>query len=90
MIKCAPEVMPAVELIMMVGIQAMNRAMLAWKIEETRELLQGNRREITTPVDEPVLNKGQSEEGSYNRIADQVEQPMVRTNHQEGGIDRSK
>lgn len=73
MIKRAPEVVLVAKLVMMDGVQAMIRVMLADQMEQTRQLLQGNRREVTAPMDEPMLNEGQSKEGSYSRTVDQVE-----------------
>ena len=51
--------------------------MLGEKMEQTTQLLQGKRREVTTPINEPVLNKGQSEKGSYSRIVDTAEPQRV-------------
>lgn len=58
MIEHAPESVPIAGPIMMTGVQAMIPEMLAEQMEVTIQLVQGNRREVTTPIDEPMLNEG--------------------------------
>lgn len=63
--------MPTVEPLMMVGDRAIIQEMLAEKMELNIQLLQGNRREVIAPMDEPMLNEGQHEEGSYSQAVEQ-------------------
>ena len=65
-IERAPEVVVAPEPIMMVGAQAMIRAMMAEQREEMRQMLL-NMDEPTVPIMQPELNEGQVEERNYSR-----------------------
>lgn len=81
--------MLAVEPITMVGFQAIIWEMLVEQMEESRQLLQGNRRKVTVPVDELALNEVQSEERSYNRTVDHGELRRVRRNKPNEMIERN-
>lgn len=82
-------VVPIVEPIMMTRVQPMIKVMLAEQTEEIIQLFQENKRYLTTPIVEIVINNAQSEEGSYCKSVKQTEPRKVRRNNIEEEIDKN-
>ena len=58
-------------------------------MEETRCLLQGNRKEPTALIVQRKLEEEQSEEGNYSRNVSQAEPQVVRSNNPDVRIERN-
>lgn len=78
-------VIPITKPVMIAGVEAMIQVMLAKHTKSIRQLIQENRKEPTTPVLEPMLNKGQPEEEGYSR---NVESSRVRKDDTKKEVDR--
>ena len=65
-IEKIPFVVATPEPITMAGVLVMIQMMLDRQMEETRSLLQQNREEATTQIEQAELNDGQSKGGNYS------------------------
>lgn len=63
--------------------------MLAKQKVEAIQLLQGYRREVTTPIMELVLNEHQPKEGNYSKVVDHTESQRGRMKNSELEINRN-